>query len=101
MATKKETLLDEEVKKETKKEKELDPMRTVTIRLFKDSGKYKDDMIVGLNGRIWQIKRGVDVEVPWAVAEIIRESLEQDQATAELIMSEEQNFHDNVEKRLS
>lgn len=101
MATKKVAKPVEEVKEEVVEvEEELDPMRKVTIRLFKDSGKYRDDMIVGLNGRIYQIKRGVEVEVPWAVAEIIRESLEQDQATAELIMSEEQNYHDNVERRL-
>jgi hypothetical protein len=93
MATKKAEVA-EEVREE------LDPMRKVTIRLFKDSGKYKDDMIVGLNGRMYQIQRGKEVEVPWAVAEIIRESLEQDQATAELIMREEQNYHDNVERRL-
>lgn len=99
MATKKAERPVEEEKEVVREE--LDPMRKVTIKLFKDNGKYKDDMIVGLNGRIWQIKRGVEVEVPWAVAEIIRESLEQDQATAELIMQEEQNFHDNVERRLS
>ena len=99
MATKKAERPVEEEKEVVNEE--LDPMRKVKIKLFKDNGKYKDDMIVGLNGRIWQIKRGVEVEVPWAVAEIIRESLEQDQATAELIMQEEQNFHDNVERRLS
>lgn len=98
MATKKETA-EAEVKNETKEK--LDPMRPVKIRLFKDAGKYRDDMIVGHNGRIYQIQRGVDVEVPWAVAEIIRESLEQDQKTAELIIQEEQNFINNVERRLS
>lgn len=100
MATKKEVKPVEEVKEEIEEVKEEDPMRKVKVRLFKDSGKYRNDLIVGYNGRMYQIKRGVEVEVPWAVAEIIRESLEQDQATAELIMSEEQNFHDNVERRL-
>ena len=90
-----------EAEAEVKEEKELDPMRKVKIHLFKDAGKYKDDMVVGYNGRMFKIQRGVDVEVPWAVAEIIRESLEQDQATAELIMKEEQDFIDNVEKRLT
>ena len=99
MATKKETA--ETVENKTSEAAKLDPMRPVKIRLFKDAGKYKDDMVVGLNGRIYKIQRGVDVEVPWAVAEIIRESLEQDQATAELIMREEQHFIDDVEKRLS
>lgn len=46
----------------------------VTIRLFKDGGKYKDDVIVGLNGTIWQIQRGKEVEVPRKIAEILKES---------------------------
>ena len=101
MATKKVAKpVEEPVEEKEVVKEELDPMRKVTIRLFKDNGKYKDDMVVGLNGRMFQIKRGVEVEVPWAVAEIIRESLEQDQATAELIMQEEQNYHDNVERKL-
>ena len=99
MATKK-TLTEEPIAEEKKAVKELDPMRKVKIRLFKDSGKYKDDLVVGLNGRMFQVRRGIEVEVPWAVAEIIRESMEQDQAAAEFIMQEEQNFHDNVEQRL-
>ena len=57
----------------------------VTIHLFKDKDKYKHDLKVGLNGRIWRIQRGVDVQVPKAVAEIIYASLEQDGKTADLI----------------
>ena len=40
----------------------------------------KDDVPVGVNGRTWLIKRGVDVEVPECVAEVLRhkeEMLEQ------------------------
>lgn len=32
----------------------------------------KDDVFVGLNGRTFMIKRGVEVEVPEGVAEILR-----------------------------
>lgn len=32
----------------------------------------KEDVFVGLNGRTFQIKRGVEVEVPEGVAEILR-----------------------------
>lgn len=57
----------------------------VTIHLFKDKDKYKHDMKVILNGRAYRIQRGVDVQVPFAVAEIIRQSEEQDGKTADLI----------------
>lgn len=36
----------------------------VTIQLFKDNEKYKDDVFVAVNGHSYQIKRGVKVEVP-------------------------------------
>ena len=58
---------------------------TVTVHLFQDSGRYKDDVFVGLNGKFYTIQRGVDVEVPVGVAEIIRHSMEQDKATADEI----------------
>ena len=58
---------------------------TVTIRLFKDNGRYKDDLFVGYNGTFYTIQRGVDVEVPLGVAEIIEQSLKQDQATQDAI----------------
>ena len=57
----------------------------VTIQLFKDSGKYKDDVFVAINGRRWQIKRGVPVQVPPEVARILEQSMRQDAATADLI----------------
>lgn len=34
--------------------------------------KEKDDVPVGVNGRTWLIKRGVDVEVPECVARALR-----------------------------
>ena len=32
----------------------------------------KDDVPVGVNGRTWLIKRGVEVEVPECVAEVLK-----------------------------
>ncbi len=58
---------------------------TVTIRLFKDNGRYKGDEFVGYNGTFYKIQRGVEVEVPLGVAEIIEQSLKQDQATQDAI----------------
>lgn len=38
------------------------------------------DVFVGINGRTWLIKRGVEVEVPECVAEVIRHSEEAEEA---------------------
>lgn len=71
----------------------------VTIRLFKDNGEYSDDVYVGWNMRSFLIKRGVDVEVPRGVAEIIRESEEQAQ-NASMYMDElSSNFETESKKR--
>jgi hypothetical protein len=53
--------------------------KMVKIRLFKDNRSYNDDVVVGVNGRMFQIQRGVDVEVPECVAEVLRNSEKQDQ----------------------
>ena len=47
---------------------------TVTIELFKDEGKYKAPVFVGVNGKTWLIPRGVKVEVPACVAEVLENS---------------------------
>ena len=53
---------------------------TEVIRLFKDSQRYKAPVFVGVNGETYLIQRGVDVEVPKAVAEVLRHSEEMDNA---------------------
>lgn len=62
-----------------------DPEEKVPFFLFKDNDKYKDDVFVAVNGRSFQIKRGETVMVPRYVAEILEQSMAQDQATANLI----------------
>ena len=52
--------------------------KMVKIRLFKDSNKYKNDLFVGVNGRTFQIKRGVEVEVPESVALVIEDAQAQE-----------------------
>lgn len=66
--TEKDTATKEAVKKE----------KMVKIRLPKTKAD-EDDERVWVNHRSWQIKRGVEVEVPECVAEVLRhkeESLE-------------------------
>lgn len=57
----------------------------VKIKLFKDNVNYKDDVFVSVNGESFQIQRGVEVEVPEYIAEVLRHSEEQDAHTSLLI----------------
>lgn len=59
--------------------------KTVSVTLFKDNGKYKDDLFVGVNGKRFQIQRGVPVLIPKAVYEVIENSQIQDVKAAEWI----------------
>lgn len=61
----------------------------VRVRLFKDNGRYKSDLFVSVNGMNYQIRRGVDVEVPAAVAEVLEHSQQQDDRTAARIAAAE------------
>ena len=44
----------------------------VTIRLPKARNGEASVVFVGVNGRGWRIQRGVDVQVPACVAEVLR-----------------------------
>ena len=55
---------------------------TVKIKLFKDSARYAADVFVSVNGRSYQLKRGVELEVPTEVAEVLEHSAAQDEETA-------------------
>lgn len=57
----------------------------VEIMLFKDGGKYKDDVFVAVNGETLAIKRGVRVKIKRKFAEVLEASMKQDQETAALI----------------
>ena len=59
----------EEKKTETPKEK------MVKIRIPRTKAN-QEDVFVSVNMRTWLIKRGVDVEVPECVAEVLRHSEE-------------------------
>ena len=105
MATKKteevpkeETVVEETVKEEPEKKAPVDETsdeywnEQVPFYAFKDGDKYKDDIVVGVNGKIWQIKRGVEVMIPRFVKQVIIQSMEQDAQTAELIERQENAF---------
>ena len=45
--------------------------KMVKRRLFKDNDKYQADVFACVNGKAYTIKRGVDVEIPEEVAEVL------------------------------
>lgn len=57
---------------------------TKTIRLYKDNDKYKDDVQVIVNGKVFIIQRGVDVEVPDFVEEVLDNAQKQAQYAIEV-----------------
>lgn len=63
--------------------------KKVKIKLFKDNGRYSGDVFVGVNGRTYLLKRGVELEVPPEVAEVLAHSELQDSLTAERIAQAE------------
>lgn len=66
--------------------------KKVKIKLFKDSGAYKDDVLIIVNGESYLIKRGVKVEVPKKVYDIIKASEAQIGAAADYMLQEQENF---------
>lgn len=68
---------------EPEKEKE------VRIHLFKDSHRYSAPVFVGVNGENYLIQRGVDVDVPEAVAEVLHNSQVMESAAMEKIAAAE------------
>lgn len=73
-------------KKETAKETVKDAAyynEPVTIKLFKDTNKYKDDVFVAVNGVGMIIPRGKEVTVPRKYAIALKNSEAQDSFAAE------------------
>ncbi len=57
----------------------------VTIKLFKDNGKYKDDVYVAVNDKSYLIRRGAEVTVPRYIEQALKNSLSQDEYVASLV----------------
>ena len=66
--------------------------KMVKVKLFKDNHDYKDDVFVAVNGDRYLIQRGVEVEVPDYIAEVLEHSAQQDARTAELIEKIEADY---------
>ena len=97
MAAKKEPeekKVAEEVIEEPEEKKPAIPweQQKVRVRLFKDNERYRDDVTVVVNGRAWRIQRGVDVEIPMYVWQVLEASMAQDTKTAIMIQRESDDF---------
>lgn len=72
------------VDNKTVAEPQKDPfLDLVRIKLFKDDDRYKDDVVVTVNGRRFQIQRGVEVDVPRPVYEVLENSRKQKEKSDE------------------
>lgn len=63
----------------------------VKIKISRDR-KDQGDVEVSVNGRVWQIKRGVEVEVPSYVAEVLENTRKMDELRMERIEGATKNF---------
>ena len=68
-----------QTKAEKRVEQEAFANELVTIKLFADNGKYKDDVYVCVNGEPCQIQRGVEVQIKRKFADAISSSQNQEQ----------------------
>lgn len=81
-----ETPAEGTVENPTKKKAAANPdEELVTVQLFRDNERYKDDVFVAVNGESCQIQRGVPVQIKRKFARVLEQSAVQDQATAAMI----------------
>ena len=64
----------------------------VEVKLFKDNGKYKDDVYVAVNGENCLIQRGVRTKIKRKFADVLDASDIQDYETSKLIEKKSSEF---------
>lgn len=69
--------------------------KMVKVYLHPVKGDKTNEIFVGLNGKRYKIKRGVEVEVPLSVAKIIRQSEQQEAKLIALIEANEDTDNSN------
>ena len=82
----------EELKRAKAKEYETDLNEYISVKLFRDQDKYRDDVYVAVNGQNCIIKRGEWVKIKRKFALVLDASEIQDMKTAELIENEQKSF---------
>lgn len=86
----------EVIKNEAVRSNEEYMKQPVTIKLFKDNGKYRDDVYVAVNERSFLIKRGVEVTVPRFVEQALKNSLSQDEYVASLVEKLQSDYENSI-----
>lgn len=66
----------------------------VSVKLFRDNDRYKDDVYVAVNGKNCMIKRGEWVKVRRKFALVLEQSEIQDMKTAQYLEAEQKKFLD-------
>ncbi len=70
--------------------------KTEMIYLIKDSEKYKNDVFVCVNGKGYILQRGKNIAVPVEVAEVLKNSQEQDAEAADYMEEKAQEFENGL-----
>lgn len=71
----------------------------VPVRLFKDSGRYSDDVFLSINGENCRIKRGEKVMIKRKFAIALDRIDDQRMAVAEMIEGEKRKYQKAVDDR--
>jgi len=74
------------------------PAEKVKVKLFKDNGKYSDPIFVAVNGERYIVPRGVEVEIPEYIAEVLERSMAEDQQTALMLERLENKFNEKTKE---
>ncbi len=85
----------DEKKKQAEKEYEEYLNEYISVKLFKDNDRYRDDVYVAVNGQNCIIKRGEWVKIKRKFAMVLDASEIQDMKTAEFIEKEQRRFAEN------
>lgn len=72
--------------------------KMVPVELFRDNGKYKNDIYVCVNGKPWNVPRGKRVEIPESHAEVIQRSMQQDDATTNMMRKYQDDWQEKEAK---
>ena len=83
---------EEERAREQAREYERYLNEYISVKLFKDNDRYKDDVYVAVNGQNCVIKRGEWVKVKRKFALVLDASEIQDMRTAEYLEREQKKF---------
>lgn len=67
----------------------------VEVRLFKDKDRYKDDVLVIVNGQSYLIKRGVTAKIPRKVYDVLQCSEAQTGVAADIISGYEETYENS------